>query len=73
METNQDRWNKVRSVEKELEELERDIENISFRQLAELKRMVGGAIKYSPINKKRRRKGKIDRQKKKRQEEDRLT
>ncbi len=65
METNQDRWNKVRSVEKELEELERDIENISFRQLAELSGCVGGAIKYSPINKKRRRKGKIDRQKKK--------
>ena len=39
LETNQDRWNKVRSVEKELEELERDIENVSFRQLAELKRM----------------------------------
>jgi hypothetical protein len=29
----------VRSVEKELEKLERDIESLSYRQLAELKRM----------------------------------
>ena len=57
METNQDRWNKVRSVEKELEELERDIENISFRQLAELKRMCRRGYKIFSNQQEKKKKG----------------
>ena len=57
METNQDRWNKVRSVEKELEELERDIENVSFRQLAELKRMCRRGYKIFSNQQEKKKKG----------------
>ena len=57
METNQDRWNKVRSVEKELEELERDIETVSFRQLAELKRMCRRGYKIFSNQQEKKKKG----------------
>ena len=57
LETNQDRWNKVRSVEKELEELERDIENVSFRQLAELKRMCRRGYKIFSNQQEKKKKG----------------
>ena len=74
LETNQDRWNKVRSVEKELEELERDIENISFRQLAELKRMCRRGYKnILQSTRKEEERGRLTGKRKKRQEEDRLT
>ena len=63
----------MRSVEKELEELERDIENVSFRQLAELKRMCRRGYKIFSNQQEKKKKGEDYRQKKKRQEEDRLT
>ena len=42
---------------KELEELERDIENISFRQLAELKRMCRRGYKIFSNQQEKKKKG----------------
>ncbi|WP_455671200.1 hypothetical protein [Phocaeicola faecalis] len=57
MDTNCDRWNRVRSVEKELEKLERDIESLSYRQLAELKRMCRRGYKIFSNQQEKKKKG----------------
>lgn len=55
-ETNQDRWNSVKNLQKAVEEVERQADAFSYRQLAELKRMCRGAYKLLAECDKRKRK-----------------
>ena len=48
---------KIKDLQKELEELERDIENVSFRQLAELKRMCRRGYKIFSNQQEKKKKG----------------